>query len=66
MSNTTATPYHHASMLYADTDFSQLNWLELQWASWYIWIGNPILATGLASFLMHEVSHCPLKWPLAF
>ena len=55
MSNTTATPYHDAGLLYANTDFSKLTWLELQWASWYLWIGNPVLATGLASFLLHEV-----------
>lgn len=55
--NTTSTPYTDPSVLYAGTDFSKLSWLELQWASWYIWIGNPILATGLASFLLHEVRH---------
>ncbi len=44
-----------ASLLYANTDFTKLNWLETQWAAWYLWIGNPILATGLASFLLHEV-----------
>ena len=43
-------------MLYANTDFSKLSWLETQWASWYLWIDNPIIATGLMSFLMHEVS----------
>lgn len=51
---------HHATaqQLYAaaGTDFSKLNWLESQWAAWYMWIGNPIIATGLMSFIMHEVS----------
>lgn len=37
------------------TDFSSLNWFEQQWVAWYVWIGNPIIATGLMSFLMHEV-----------
>lgn len=23
--------------------------------SWYVWIGNPVIATGLMSFLMHEI-----------
>jgi methylsterol monooxygenase len=50
---------HHASAqeLYAaaGTDFSNLSWLESQWAAWYMWIGNPIIATGLMSFIMHEV-----------
>jgi methylsterol monooxygenase len=37
------------------TDFSSLNWFEQQWVAWYVWIGNPVIATGLMSFLMHEV-----------
>jgi len=47
-------PYAVAD-LYAGTDFTSLNWLEQQWVAWYIWIGNPVVATGLASFLLHEV-----------
>jgi methylsterol monooxygenase len=39
----------------AGTDFSKLNWFELQWAAIYIWLGNPIFATGVMSFVMHEV-----------
>ena len=53
--NTTSSPYSHASLLYANTDFSKLSWLETQWAAWYLWIGNPVIATGLMSFLLHEV-----------
>ncbi|KAF8896860.1 C-4 methyl sterol oxidase [Gymnopilus junonius] len=41
--------------LYPGTDFSSLNWFEQQWVAWYIWIGNPVIATGLASFLLHEI-----------
>ena len=41
--------------VYADIDVKSLSWLEQLWVSWYIWIGNPIIATGLMSFLMHEV-----------
>jgi methylsterol monooxygenase len=52
--NATAVPPSMAA-LYANTDFNQLNWFEQQWAAWYLWIGNPIIATGLASFLLHEV-----------
>jgi len=37
------------------TDFSSLNWFEQQWVAWYVWIGNPVIATGLMSFLMHEI-----------
>lgn len=53
--NSTAPAYNSPELLYADTDFSKLNWLEKNWAAWYIWIGNPIIATGLMSFLLHEV-----------
>ncbi|KAH8109096.1 C4-methyl sterol oxidase [Phellopilus nigrolimitatus] len=55
MSNVTAPAYHAAEFLYANTDFTQLNWLELKWAQWYLWFGNPALATGVMSFLLHEI-----------
>lgn len=41
--------------LYAGTDFSSLSYLEQKWVWWYVTIGNPIVATGLMSFLLHEV-----------
>ncbi|TIA74669.1 hypothetical protein E3P91_00828 [Wallemia ichthyophaga] len=41
--------------LYTGYDLSQHNLLERAWASWYIWWGNPVIATGVMSFLMHEV-----------
>lgn len=41
---------------YALTDLDALNWFERQWVAWYLLIENPIIATGLMSFLMHEVS----------
>lgn len=40
---------------YNSLDWSSLSWAEKQWANWYIWIGNPVIATGLMSFVMHEV-----------
>lgn len=46
---------YSAQQLYAGTDFSSLNWVERQWANWYLMIGDPVIATGLASFLLHEV-----------
>ncbi|KAI0919861.1 C-4 sterol methyl oxidase [Taiwanofungus camphoratus] len=52
--NSTAPVYESAEVLYANTDFSKLNWAEQQWAAWYLWIGNPVIATGLMSFLLHE------------
>ena len=57
---TAAIPAHQmtSAQLYANagTDFTNLSWVEQQWAAWYLWIGNPAIATGLASFLLHEVS----------
>lgn len=46
---------YSAQELYANTDFSSLNWVERQWVNWYLMIGDPVIATGLASFLLHEV-----------
>ncbi|TDL20421.1 C4-methyl sterol oxidase [Rickenella mellea] len=53
--NSTAPVHQTAAFLYANTNFSKLNWLEQQWVAWYLWIGNPAIATGLMSFLMHEI-----------
>jgi len=50
--NDTISPF---AEVYAGTDFSSLSWLEQQWVAWYVWIGNPVIATGLMSFLLHEV-----------
>ena len=55
--NSTATDV--LTELYAGTDFSALSWLEQSWVAWYVWIGNPIIATGLMSFLLHEVCYLP-------
>lgn len=48
---------HHIAQLYStlNLDYTQLTWLERQWMAWYLWIGNPLLATGIASFILHEV-----------
>ena len=58
--NATAVAAHATQLssqsLYANIDLTQLSWLEQMWAAWYIWIDNPIIATGLMSFLLHEVS----------
>lgn len=32
-----------------------LNTFEHMWAAWYAYIGNDVLATGIMSFLMHEI-----------
>ena len=55
--NVTAAAAHQtAHELYAHVDLSTLSWLEQLWAAWYVWINNPVIATGLMSFIMHEVS----------
>ncbi|KAM0755726.1 C-4 methylsterol oxidase [Meredithblackwellia eburnea MCA 4105] len=41
--------------LYAGVDIPSLNWAERLWMSWYNWVGNPVLATGIFAFLMHEL-----------
>lgn len=33
----------------------QLNVAERLWAAWYLWMQNDVLATGIMSFIMHEV-----------
>lgn len=33
----------------------QLNVVERLWAAWYLWMQNDVLATGIMSFVMHEV-----------
>lgn len=32
-----------------------LNYFERMWLAYYIWMNNDILATGIMSFVMHEV-----------
>jgi methylsterol monooxygenase len=59
VNNVTAPFYQSTEFLYTGVDFSQLSWFERQWANWYLWIGNPVIATGLASFLLHEVRSTP-------
>lgn len=45
-----------ASHIYASgLDFSSLSLLEQWWARWYMYIGDPVLATGIMSFAVHEV-----------
>lgn len=33
----------------------QLNYFEKLWVAWYAWMQNDVLATGIISFVMHEV-----------
>ncbi|KZV60124.1 C-4 methyl sterol oxidase [Peniophora sp. CONT] len=38
----------------AGVDVNSLNFAEKAWMNWYLFFGNAALATGLASFLLHE------------
>ena len=42
---------HDPLDLYKSLDFDQRSWPEKQWAAWYIQVGNPVIATGLMSFV---------------
>jgi methylsterol monooxygenase len=55
------TVVDHFAELYSGTDFTSLSWLEHQWVNWYVSIGNPVIATGLMSFLLHEVCVCSIR-----
>ena len=33
----------------------QLSIVERAWAAWYLWMQNDTLATGIMSFVLHEV-----------
>lgn len=37
------------------SNFVQLNTFERLWAAWYAYMQNDVLATGIMSFLMHEL-----------
>ncbi|KAF3230296.1 C-4 sterol methyl oxidase, partial [Orbilia oligospora] len=58
MSNTTFVPdgatywahYDHISEINGS-----FNIFEKMWAAWYAWIANDVLATGIMSFVMHEL-----------
>jgi hypothetical protein len=52
--NYTSIPVH--APLYTNLNYEALNWGEQRWADWYLWMDNPSLATGIMSFVMHEVS----------
>ncbi|TRM66915.1 hypothetical protein BD626DRAFT_452223 [Schizophyllum amplum] len=44
-----------SSGLYDGTDVASLSWMEQLWLQWYATIDNPTIATGLMSFLLHEI-----------
>lgn len=41
----------------SDPFIANLNYLEKLWASWYLYLDNDVLATGLLFFLTHEIMY---------
>ncbi|KAJ7735136.1 C4-methyl sterol oxidase [Mycena maculata] len=56
--NATSIP----SLYYASTDLTSLSWLEQHWVASYVYIGNPIIATSLMSFSLHEIPSAQDQW----
>lgn len=54
-SNVTGPAIQSAEYLYRNTDPSKLNLLENLWMQWYLYFGDPTIATGVMSFCLHEV-----------
>lgn len=57
-----STQENDVASLYAGVDLARLNWLEQAWVRWYQYIGNTTVATGIMSFVLHEVSHWLEAW----
>lgn len=60
-SNLTTFPAIYSSLLnLADSGIPEiklLNTIEKLWATWYMYINNDVLATGLLFFLVHEITY---------
>lgn len=44
-----------ASVLYKGIEMSSLSLAERLWVQWYQYWENPVIATGVMSFLLHEI-----------
>ncbi|KAJ5895482.1 hypothetical protein N7495_007173, partial [Penicillium taxi] len=44
----------------------ELNVAEALWAAWYAWMQNDVLATGILSFVMHEIIYFGRSLPWIF
>lgn len=51
-----STAANSQQMLYSTINPAQLSFLERLWHSYYSYFSDPVLATGIMSFFMHEVS----------
>jgi hypothetical protein len=45
---------------------ANLNVAERLWAAWYAWMQNDVLATGIMSFMMHELVYFGRSLPWIF
>jgi methylsterol monooxygenase len=45
---------------------THLNVLERLWTAWYAWMQNDVLATGIMSFVMHELVYFGRSLPWIF
>lgn len=45
---------------------THLNVLERLWTAWYAWMQNDVLATGIMSFVMHEIVYFGRSLPWIF
>lgn len=49
--------------LYGHIDLSGVSWMERKWASYYIWAANPLIGTGILSFVWHELVYFGRAFP---
>ncbi|GAT25422.1 C-4 methylsterol oxidase [Aspergillus luchuensis] len=45
---------------------THLNVVERLWTAWYAWMQNDVLATGIMSFVMHEIVYFGRSLPWIF
>lgn len=45
---------------------THLNFVERLWTTWYAWMQNDVLATGIMSFVMHELVYFGRSLPWIF
>jgi methylsterol monooxygenase len=74
--NTANTVTRNSTLLSSGTYWGQfeeigkyntnLNVAERLWAAWYAWMQNDVLATGIMSFVMHELVYFGRSLPWIF
>lgn len=65
--NSTATPVTYWGQFEEIGQYNpSLNVAERLWAAWYAWMQNDVLATGIMSFMMHELVYFGRSLPWIF